>query len=70
MSLHKAHGSTINIIGVITTAEAISPEYKSSVIKPEISKTYCTISPVLNLTLRKKKNIVHSYKPPRVKLLR
>ena len=49
--LLKAQGSITSIIGVITTAEAISPEYKSSVIKPEISKTYCTISPVLNLTL-------------------
>ena len=26
-------------------------EYRSSVIKPEMSRTYCTMSPVLNLTL-------------------
>ena len=51
-SLHRAQGSTINMIGVIITAEAISPEYKSRVINPDMSKTYCTISPVLNLTLR------------------
>ena len=36
------------------TAEAISAENKSSVINPEMSKTYCTIRPVLNLTLRPK----------------
>ena len=41
-------------MGVIITAEAISAEYKSKEINPEMSKTYCTMSPVLNLMLKPK----------------
>ena len=44
----------MRIAGVITTAEAINAEYSSRVIKPEVSRTYWTMNPVLNLTLSPK----------------
>ena len=52
----KAQGSKRSIVGVITTAEAIRAEYNSRVINPDVSRTYCTMNPVLNLTLSPRPN--------------
>ena len=52
----KAQGSKRNIVGVIITAEAIWAECNSRVINPEVSRTYCTMYPVLNLTVSPRPN--------------